>query len=138
MRELGFENFTIKELEVVDSNEQSVIDEREVYWMNVYSENFPMYNMKYFPCKCGGDTLSNHPNIVEIGKKISKKVSGGNNSQAVKIMMVDVASGEFEIFGSMSECQKKMNIPRHDIIGRRCRGTITKPYRNKYMFEYVI
>ena len=41
------------------------------------------------------------------------------------------------MYGSFSECQADLNIPRHDIIGRRCQGKIKKPYEDTWMFEYI-
>lgn len=95
-----------------------------------------MYNMKYSEGKCGGDTLSDHPNLAEIGVLISNKVKGSGNSQAIKVIAIEISTGKETMYDSFSECQEALNIPRHDIIGRRCRGIINKSYKG-YMFKYV-
>jgi hypothetical protein len=134
MREIGFENFSIKLIEFLDEP-QHVVDNAELYWINYYSKKYPLYNMKYSEGKCGGDTLTGHPNFNEICSVISEKTSGGKNSQATKVMAIELSTGKEIVYDSFSECQKDLNIPRHDIIGRRCKGKITKPY-NGYMFKY--
>jgi hypothetical protein len=60
------------------------------------------------------------------------------NPNARKIKMFDIINNTEEIFNSLKECQDKYNIPRHDIISRRCRGKIKKPYLNQFMFEYIV
>ena len=52
--------------------------------------------------------------------------------------MIDIETGLTHIYNSFKECQDKNNIPRHDIISKRCRGINKKPYLNKYMFVYVV
>ena len=37
----------------------------------------------------------------------------------------------------MKECQIYFNIHRHDIISRRCRNIIKKPYKDILKFEYI-
>ena len=133
MKELGIDKFYIELLEVVNDE---ISDIKELEWIMKIKEKYPLYNTKFSLGKCGGDTLSNHPNIKEIGKIISEKVMGGNNSQATKVCSVDINTNNRINFGSVSECQRYYNIPRHDIITRRCSGKIKKPF-NGLLFEYL-
>lgn len=81
--------------------------------------------------------------IYKITNNINGKVYvgqsklGGKNPNSSAIYCIDITTNSKTYYSSMKECQDAMDIPRHDIIRRRCTGTITKPYRNIYMFEYA-
>ena len=134
MKEIGKDNFYIEALEYVDEN---IADERELYWINYYKIISDVYNTKFSQGKCGGDTLSNHPNYEEISKKISKNISGKNNGNSKKVVARNMKYNFSIGFDSVSECQQFFNIPRHDIITRRCRKIIKKLWRDTYIFEYL-
>lgn len=134
IKELGTDKFYIELLEEVDDN---IANEKELEWILNIQKKYPLYNMKFSLGKCGGDTLSNHPNINEISKIISEKSMGGKNPNATKVCSVNINTNEKINFGSVSECQRFYNIPRHDIIIRRCSGKIQKPYKYNLMFEYL-
>ena len=135
MRSLGKYNFYIELLESVPND---MANDAEVMWMNHFSSiGYELYNDKRTHGKCGGDTLSNHINKEEIGQKIRAKCTGGNNSNASKIMVTNLVTGEQRMYDCMKDCQNDMNIERHDIISRRCRGIIKKPYLGIYEFTYV-
>lgn len=134
MRELGKENFYIQLLENVESQNA---DERELYWILKYKETNELYNMKLSLGKCGGDTYMNHPEINRIKKTISEKAKGENNSNAHPVRAINLLTNETKDFGSIKECQTYFDIPRHDIIRRRCTGKIKKLYKNYLTFEYL-
>lgn len=133
VRKYGCDNFTIELIDTATSRQE--LDELEVYWIRFYDAINSGYNTALG--KRGGDTLSMNPNLESIKQKISKTKLGGNNPNATKIKLINVQTGGEEFFASMIECQRAYNIPRHDIIRRRCLGTIKKPYKGKYMFEYA-
>lgn len=134
IKEIGRDHFTI---ELIEEVSEEYANEREMFWLNYYSSFKEVYNTKFTIGKCGGDTLTNHPNIEEIRKKISTKALGGGNSQAKKVLAVDLIENTKIPYDSFSECQRDLSIDRHDIIGRRCKGIIKKPYNNRYLFEYI-
>lgn len=133
VRKYGVENFYIEVIDTARTKEE--LNDLEEYWIKEYDAIDSGYNTALG--KIGGDTLSKNPNLKEIKKKLSSSKLGGKNPNSTSIKMINVITGEVEIFGSMKECQSKYNIPRHDIIRRRCIKEIKKPYQDKYMFEYV-
>lgn len=137
MKKYGVENFVIEQIDVAKDQEE--LDELEIYWINFYNacNNDIGYNLKNVKGKCGGDTLSNNPNLPIISQKLSESKMGGKNPQSKKVKAIDVINNEEILFDSFADCQRDLGIPRHDIIGRRCKGKINKPYQNKWLFEYV-
>lgn len=133
VRKYGVENFYIEEIAKATSKEE--LDLLEEYYIKFYDAIDKGYNTALG--KIGGDTLSKNPNLPQIREKIKVSKQGSKNPKATKIKVIYVKLGLKSVFGSMSECQETLKIPRHDIISRRCRGVIKKPYKNKYMFEYV-
>ena len=134
MRELGKEHFYIELLEDVPDTEAN---SRELYWINFYKDKCSLYNTKFSEGKCGGDTLTHHPNIQNIKALLSAKSSRGNNSNASRVKVTNIITKEQKIFDCIRDCQDFYSIPRHDIVSRRCRGVIKKPYNN-LVFEYCI
>lgn len=84
----------------------------------------------------GGDTLSKHPNLDKIRKKISIKVMGGNNVNAKSVKLYN--DSFVKIFGSAEECYrylKDMNIKTTSCtIKRKCNGII----KTKNIGEYYV
>lgn len=133
VRKYGVENFYIELIEEVNSKEE--LDIREEFWIKELNSIDDGYNTALG--KIGGDTLSKNPNLESIKKKISNGKKGGKNPQSTAINCIDIETNEKTFYESMSLCQEEMNIPRHDIISRRCLGKIKKPYMGKYLFEYA-
>ena len=133
VRKYGVEHFSIHLLDTASSMEE--LNYKEEYWINKLDSINSGYNTALG--KIGGDTLSHNPNLPSIKKKLSRSKLGGNNPNSTPIYCIYLKTGLKRYFSSMSECQRVLNIPRHDIIRRRCIGKITKPYRGKYMFEYA-
>lgn len=134
MLEIGVGNFWI---ELIEEVEDKIANEREFYWIKYYYKQGKAYNEKISLGKCGGDTLTNHFNIEEISQKLSASKQKSKNPNSVPIIAYNVKNGAKILYWSFKECQEALNIPRHDIIGRRCRGKITKPYNEEWMFKYV-
>lgn len=133
IKKYGYDKFYIELLEEVEN--QSELNQKEIYYIEKYNSILEGYNTA--KGGLGGDTLSNHPNLKNIKKKISKAHTGGNNPNATPIVCTNIETGIKMEYKSMSECQKDMGIPRHDIIRRRCIGQIKKLYRDKYTFSYL-
>lgn len=134
MNKLGKENFYIHLIEEVSEEDA---DERELYWILRFSKRYPLYNEKISKGKCGGDTLSHHENLNEIKKKLSFEKIKGKNPNASKVKMIDIIDNIEREFDSIKECQEHLDISRHDIISKRCRNIIKKPYQNRYYFVYI-
>lgn len=137
MKKYGYENFTIEQIDSATSQED--LNNKEFEW--ILKENSCDktigYNLKNSKGKCGGDTLSCHSNKKDISNKIALTKIGGLNPNASKVKAINVITGEEFIYNSFKECQSYLNIERHDIIGRRCKHIIAKPYDEKWLFEYV-
>ena len=126
----------IEQIDIANSQEE--LDELEYYWMNQLNSFAPNgYNLKKEKGKSGGDTLSNNPNLSEISKKISRGKMGGKNPNSTKIVAINVLTKEEILYESMADCQRELDILRHDIIVRRCLHKIKKPYNNIWLFEYI-
>lgn len=135
MKEIGKDKFYIELLEEVTDDEA---DNKEIEWMErLKSHGIRLYNDKFTPGRCGGDTLTGNKNIGIIREKIRSKCIGGNNNNASRVIVTDIIDNSETVYDSMSECQKAMGIDRHDIISRRCRGQIKKPYKNRFVFKYA-
>lgn len=134
VRKYGVSNFYIELIEEVDTLEE--LNKREEYWIRELNTVEEGYNSYYGGFSSGGNTLSNHPRIEEIRKVISNKQKGGNNSNASKIVCVDVTTQEAVVYESIIECQQAMSIPRHDIVSRRCRKNIKSLYKDRFQFYY--
>lgn len=134
IRKYGNENFKIELIEICKN--QNELDEREFFWINYYNSCVLGYNTKNSKGKCGGDTLTNHPNITEIRRKLSKSKMGSKNPNSHKVKCLNVNTKEELFFNSIKECQNYLNIPRHDIICRRCNKKISCLYNNEWTFAY--
>lgn len=134
VRKYGVNNFYIELLEEVQTQED--LNAREEYWIRLLNTVEDGYNSYYGGFSSGGDTLSNHPRLEEIKISLSNIRRGGNNPHASKIVCENLSSGEIKIYMSIKECQIDLDIPRHDIVSRRCSGKIKAPYKNTYNFYY--
>lgn len=135
VRKYGKSNFYIELIEEVETLEE--LNQREEYWIRKLDTVENGYNSYYGGFSNGGDTLSNHPRLEEIRKTISEKSKGSNNPNASKIVCVDTLTQKAIVYNSMIECQYTMNIPRHDIVSRRCRKKIKSLYRDRFQFYYL-
>lgn len=135
IRKYGKDKFSITEIDRAITQEE--LDMKEKYWIEHYNSVEDGYNISEGGLSCGGDTLSNHPDLDVIKKKISEAVKGGNNPNVSRVKAINIITKEEFEYNSMKECQSEMQIDRHDHISRRCRNIIKKPYKNEWLFEYI-
>ena len=137
MKKYGIKNFSIEIIDMAKNQEE--LDEKEYFYIKLYmSDNKDIgYNLKNTKGKCGGDTITNSINKSNICKNISNSKKKNKNPNSKKIKAINILTKEEFIFNSMIECQEKLNICRHDIISRRCRNLIKKPYKNTWNFVYL-
>lgn len=134
IRKHGEENFAIELLEECGSQEE--LDEREFYWIQTLDAVNKGYNIKNSVGKCGGDTLTGHPNMVEISEKISVSKIGILNPNSSPIKAKNIYSGEELFFGAISDAQRYFGLPSKDRISKRVAGK-TKLLMNGWAFAYL-
>ncbi|WP_297993255.1 GIY-YIG nuclease family protein [uncultured Clostridium sp.] len=103
----GRDNFYIELLEEVSN--QKELDEREYYWICFYDSVKKGYNTKNSIGKCGGDTLSNHPNKELISKKISNSKIGDKNPMRINGGLKGERNG---MYGKHLTEEQKSNISK--------------------------
>lgn len=81
IRKYGAENFYIEELDIARNQEE--LDEKEYFWINKLDTVNKGYNSRAVKGKCGGDTLSNHPNKNIISEKIRQSKIGDKNPMRI-------------------------------------------------------
>lgn len=157
IRKYGTENFYIDEID--RANTQDELDEKELYWINKLDTVNNGYNSKAFKGKCGGDTLSNHPNKKNISEKIRQsklgdknpmRINGGlkgerngmfgmkgkDNKNSKKCVSISVDNpNEVITFDSIRELQKYHNVTTDTMVCFRCNGRTKSPYKG-YYFKY--
>ena len=75
--------------------------------------------------------------MQSIKKKLRKTKVGSNNPQSKKVKRIDLTNNEETIFDSITSCAKSVGINSGKTsITTRLNGKISKPYKNKYIFEY--
>ena len=80
MNHYGYENFIVEQLEVC---KKSLLDEREIYWINFYNANNPDYGYNMTIGGGGGDTFSSLPEARKqvLRENISARVTGTKQSK---------------------------------------------------------
>ena len=66
----GIENFNKEIIEECES--QEILNEREKYWINYYNSTDRKVGYNIAKGGNGGDTLSNHPDKKDIGRRIGE------------------------------------------------------------------
>ena len=135
IRKYGEENFFIEELDVAKTQDE--LNEKEYYWIKKLDAVNSGLNSKNALGKCGGDTLSNHPNKEEISRKISSSKIGKNNPNSTSVKAFNPFTEQELFFDSMAEACKYFNIDNHIDISRRCRGRISYLYNGLWAFAYA-
>ena len=133
IRKYGSSHFSICLIKEVDS--QEVLDQAEIDEINKYDRD-QLYNLRFTKGKCGGDTLTDNPNLMKIKQKISDSKRGGKNPQAVPVIAHNVRTGETLMFDSVQECSDALGCQTHDAVSRRCGGIIKKLYHDEWEFHY--
>lgn len=137
IKKYGVEHFYI-EL-ICQCNSQEELDKKEYEYITSYPRE-QLYNTKFVQGKCGGDTLSMHPDKKEISKKISNSKMGAKNPRAKAVRATNIKTGECFEFGSALECVRiiiNCNSKDHSPVTRRCRGIIKCPLHGEWIFEYI-
>ena len=139
MIKYGVENFSIELLEEVSNQDE--LNEREYYWIHKLDTIKNGYNINDSGKKCGGDTLSNNPNLKEISKKISKTKRGSLNPQAKKILVENIETNKKFIFNCVEDFVRKYNFKSHSQIAKLARenkkNNSKKLYKKCWFIKYI-
>ncbi|MBM7836489.1 GIY-YIG nuclease family protein [Clostridium sardiniense] len=157
VRKYGVENFEIFQIDTATNQDE--LDEKELFWINKLDAVNSGYNSKAVKGKCGGDTLSFHPNKTEISEKIRQsklgdknpmRINGGlkgerngmygkrgkynkNSKKCVSVSINDPS--QVLIFDSIQELQKYHKVTTDTMVCFRCNGRTKSPYKG-YYFKY--
>ena len=107
IRKYGKDNFYIELLEEVSN--QNELDKREYYWICFYDSVNKGYNTKDCIGKCGGDTLSTHPNKKLISEKLRKSKLGDKNPMRINGGLKGERNG---MYGKHLTEEQKMHISK--------------------------
>lgn len=157
VRKYGIDNFYIEQIDTANTQEE--LDEKELYWINKLDSVKIGYNSKAYKGKCGGDTLSNHPNKHIISEKIRQSKLGDKNPMRINGGLKGERNGMFgkrgkehhnskkcvsisvdnpkdiKFFDSIRELQKYHNVTTDTMVSLRCNGKTKSPYKG-YYFKY--
>lgn len=156
IRKYGKDNFKIEAIDFAETQEE--LDEKEVYYINLYDSVENGYNSKKSIGKCGGDTLSEHKNIEEIKEKIRQSKMGDKNPMrkygglhgarngmygkngklnpfAKACKAVSIEGTDVKYFDTLTELQKHFGVTTLGMVTMRCKGKTKSPY-NGYYFRY--
>jgi group I intron endonuclease len=122
----GKENFVKEIIDTADS--KSELNEKEKFWIKKLNSQDPKIGYNITEGGTGGDTLSNHPNIIEIGEKIRIRISGEKNgfhnkkhSEESKQKMKDHSywKGRDGINLGKTKSQETVEKHRQKLIGKK-------------------
>lgn len=153
LRKFNKKDFIIELIEELDNQEEA--NNREIYWINYYDSINNGYNSKSTIGKCGGDTLTNNPNMKEISKKISESKLGDKNPMRIngglkgekngmfgitpknarKCVSININTNKVKVFKSIKELQIYHNVTTDCMVISRCKGQTKSPYKG-YIFKY--
>ena len=156
VRKYGAENFYIEELDIAKN--QTELDEKELYWINKLDTVNNGYNSKAVKGKCGGDTLSNHPNKEIISEKIRQSKLGDKNPMrrngglrgirngmfgrygkdapsSRKCVAISVLSNHVIEFDTLSDLKNYFKVTTLGMVSSRCSGRTKSAYKG-YYFKY--
>ena len=156
IRKYGMENFVIEQIDT--ANNQEELDDKEIYWINFYDSVNSGYNTKTSKGKCGGDTLTNHPNKQIISEKIRQSKIGDKNPMRKNGGLKGIKNGMFgkrgkdvpsskpcvavsidgkviKHFDTLKDLQKYFGVTTLSMVSMRCNGKTKSPYSG-YYFRY--
>lgn len=156
VRKYGVENFSIEGIDCAKTQEE--LDEKEIYWIDRLDTYYNGYNSKKSKGKCGGDTLSNHKNILEIKHKISQSKIGDKNPMRIngglkgerngmfgkrgkeapssrRCVVINKHSMEIKVYDTCTDVKNKFNIKALSMVTNRCSGNVKSDYKG-YYFKY--
>ena len=156
IRKYGRENFKIEAIDFADTQEE--LDQKEIYYINLYDSVKNGYNSKDSIGKCGGDTLSEHQNINQIKEKIRQSKLGEKNPMRIygglhgsrngmygkkgklnpfarRCKAISVEGQDVKYFDTLTELKEYFDVTTLSMVTMRCRGITKSPY-NGYYFRY--
>ena len=138
IKKYGRDSFDFEIIDTADNQEE--LDEKEKYYISFYetTNRDKGYNLTDGGISSGGNTYKykTKEEMTEISNKIKQSKLGSNNPNHVSVKQIDLLTGEVMIFGSQIEGARYHNAKDKSFIAKRCNNEITKPYHNRYMFEY--
>ena len=155
IRSEGESNFIIEEAISIENDNQEMADEFEMLVAKRCDAFENGYNVKKSKGKCGGDTLSNHPDMEKISKKISESKMGDKNPMRIygglkgerngmygkpsinrrTCRLTDSVTGEVRHFDSLKDCQDFLGCKSVSPIFNRCNHKVDTPFMG-YLIEY--
>lgn len=156
IRKYGKSNFVIEKIDESDNQEE--LDEKEFYWICFYDSVNNGYNTKDSKGKCGGDTLSNHPNKKHISQKIRISKLGDRNPMRIhgglkgkrngmygkcgtsapshrECVAVNINTNEELYFKTLSDLKDFFNVTTLGMVSNRCSGKTKSDYKG-FKFYY--
>lgn len=156
VRKYGTENFYIEQIDEATTQEE--LDEKELYWINKLDTVNNGYNTKAVKGKCGGDTLSNHPNKKAISEKIRQSKIGDKNPMRIngglkgerngmygkrgaevpsarRCVAINKETKEVLEFDTLLDIKNHFNVTTLGMVTMRCQGKTKSPYKG-YYFKY--
>ena len=122
----GEENFIH---EVIEECSIDDLDNKEIYWINHYESTNPSYG---YNLDSGGSCNKEVSDITK--KRLSIANSGANNSQSHMVVCLETK----EIFNTITEANKKYDIPKGEITSCCCKKRKTaKGYHWMYYGDYI-
>lgn len=156
VRKYGIDNFYIEQIDTANTQEE--LDEKELYWINKLDSVKIGYNSKAYKGKCGGDTLSNHPNKHIISEKIRQSKLGDKNPMrrngglrgirngmfgrygkdapsSRKCVAISALSNQVIEFDTLSDLKNYFKVTTLGMVSSRCSGRTKSAYKG-YYFKY--
>lgn len=153
----GVENFYIEQIDTANTQEE--LDDKEIYWIKYYDTYKNGYNSKLSKGRCGGDTLSNHPNKEIISEKIRQSKIGDKNPMrrngglkaerngmygrrgkeapsSRSCVAISEDGKHVMYFDTLSDIKNYFNVTTLGMVTSRCRGCTKSPYKG-YYFKYA-
>lgn len=152
----GTDNFVIEQIDAAETQEE--LDDKEMYWINYYDSVNNGYNTRSSKGKCGGDTLTHHPNREVISQKIRESKLGDRNPMRIngglrgdkngmfgkhgkdapssrECVAISIDGADVKYFDTLADLQKYFNVTTLGMVSMRCRGRTKSPYKG-YYFKY--
>ncbi len=137
IRKYGKDSFIIEQIDIAANQDE--LNKKEQYWIRYYNSIENGYNETDAVSKCGGNTYQSKTKeeLKNIREKLSKSKVEGLNPMARKIKRVNIQTNEIDYFDSIIGCSRACGIKEGKTsITQRLNGTIKRPYKQLYLFEY--
>lgn len=155
VRKYGKENFFIEQIDSAETQDE--LDNKEIYWINHYDAVNKGYNTRTTKGKCGGDTLTNHPDKELISQKIRESKLGDKNPMRISGGLRGERNGmygkrghdpkrcvawkmdnpkEVLVFESLADLGKHFGFKSSSTPTRKCTGERPHEYKGYYLEFY--